>query len=252
MTLSIRNTHIKPFFFILSSLAVNQMSYAQSNPVDAFACPVGGEPLAIYSNFNGKAVATTDEVKPSFVMSGFTASNLTIQKPQQSPDSSTKDLVIKVRNPANTFIEFQLQRQDGAKFWVTSIQFPAVRVDTLPEAKKHKYMTLGYAVLDDGSVYPSYEAPVRNYNFDADYRLNIFQNTQQITGKFNGWSQTSSWDAALNPKFTDIPFRFDIEPAKDVPDLYNGFGAWVCGEAQPQPPMMALKKATEVKTDSIK
>ncbi|RLV58760.1 hypothetical protein D5018_15550 [Parashewanella curva] len=240
--------------FILSSLVVTPFTYAQPNPVDTFVCPAGGEPLAIYSNFDGKAVATTDEVKPAYVMPGFTASNLSIQSPQQSPNSSTQDLVVKARNPADTFIEFQLQRQDGAKFWVTSIQFPTVRVGSLWEANEHKYMSLGYAVLDDGSVYPSYEAPVRNYNFDADYRLNIFQNTQQITGKFNGWTEASSWDGALNPKFTDIPFRFDIEAAKDGSNNFEGYGAWICGELQPQsqPSLMASKKPVSVKMDSIK
>ncbi|RJY19339.1 hypothetical protein D5R81_01130 [Parashewanella spongiae] len=198
---------------------------------EQFICPAGGEPLVIYSTpaYNNEPISSKSTIVPIYVKPGFTASPIKISISQQSEKKSLKYLYIKSRVPADSFLDFDLTKEDDSSFWLNSVQFPVIHIDSRLAKKKQKYVSLAFVQLDNEEIGPEKEIPVRNYPFDADFRINIFRNVHKISGSFTGWDQSASWDTAWKPLYEDIPFTFTSIKSTDDPSYYNGYGLWVCG-----------------------
>ncbi|MBE8168216.1 MAG: hypothetical protein HAW66_07600 [Shewanella sp.] len=198
---------------------------------EQFICPAGGEPLVIYSTpaDNNKPISSKSKIFPIYIKKGFSASPIQIQILQQSDKMSNRYLYIKSRVPSDSFLDFDLTKKDSSGFWVDSVQYPVIDIDTTKPQEMQKYMTLQFVKLDDGPVGPEKQIPNRNYSFIADYGLYVYRNIHKLTGSFTGWNQATLWDTAWEPLYEDIPFIFTSMRSKDDPSFYNGYGLWVCG-----------------------
>ncbi|MGB0893069.1 MAG: hypothetical protein ACPGUD_01570 [Parashewanella sp.] len=243
------------FFIVISIIysqayagSLQQKSRQSADAVvklDSFRCPAGGEPLVVYSTrFNNlQPISSKDTIQAIYVNANFSATPLHIEKPQQSSKKSKDHLIIKTRAPADTFVDFSVERKDGEAFTLNSVQFPVIQ-STEDDDKQHQYVTLAYIRIDDDRVGPEREIPVRSYRFDEDYRLNVLKNIYKLTGSFTGWDQLTPWGTEWGKnKFDPMPFVFSSIQSDDDPTVYNGYGAWVCGSEQPQSNLMVSQQS---------
>ncbi len=226
---------------VLATAQTNQLSKISNDEftdsqgfVDTFTCPSGGTPLVIYSTAanNQQPISSADTIIPAYIAPGFKPSELNIPNVQQTDKTSRKYLTIKTRNPAELFAQFDLMRFDNQPFDVKSVQFPVPYLKNEQQAVKRKFVSQAFVQVDNQAVMPAMTLPVRDHSFDLDYRLEVQSKVKHLKGYFASWSQASQWGAAAKQKFSNVPYLFSALPSKDDPNYYNGYGVWVCGQAE--------------------
>ncbi|RYV03109.1 hypothetical protein SOPP22_05985 [Shewanella sp. OPT22] len=217
----------------LVALGNNQFTDSQGF-VDTFTCPAGGEPLVIYSTAanNKTPIVSRDIMVPAYVAPNFKATALTIPQIQQTDIQSNKYLTVKTRTPSRMFIQFGLNRFDQQKFYVNSVQFPVPYLKDEQQANKKKFVSQEFVELDNKAGAQEKSLPSRDHSFEQDARLDVMANVKLLTGYFTSWSQAGQWGGASNQQFTSIPYIFSSLPSEDDPNFFNGFGVWVCGNAE--------------------
>ena len=197
-----------------------------------YPCSFGGEPLVIYSTpvANTNLISSQSTIYPLYVKNSYEATTLTIPHFQKNELKSTKDLIVETINPAFGKISFGLKRTDGQRFYVDTANFPVVEVTSEKEGTKDKYVS-NYSVNinDTSKSFAENEDPAYNYSFDEDTGLYVFHSVKQITANVASWNQNSKWsNASLGRNVSNIGYKFTPQ-ASDDPNIYNGFGFWICG-----------------------
>lgn len=234
--------------------AINQMGQLVDGATNyrmTYPCSAGGQPLVIYSMPIGNItpIESNKTIYPLYVRPGYQASPLSIPTELQTSHVSTQNLTIQTTNPAIDSIHFQLSRVDQQPFYVNSINFPPVVIPKPgTEGTREKYVSTYQAFINQESrPLTQSSRPEYNYSFVQDTGLLLYTPVTSVTATYKSWNQNTEWtDGNLGLHTALVQYRFVPQRSDDDPDLFNGYGFWVCGADTP--PASKQLKATYGKT----
>ncbi len=203
----------------------------QQGRVIYYPCTMGGEPLVIYSSVDNQPISSKANITPAYLKEGYQASPIYIADFETSDVHSRINLVVQTTNPAFSYMSIDLNRQDGATFYVDTANFPVVE-SFLSEGSLQKFVSqFNVSINNSQDIYKGNGFPVYNYNFAQSQGLYVYTDVSQITANVASWNQNSKWtNGKLGRNLSNINYRF--APLKVVDagiTSYDGFGFWICG-----------------------
>lgn len=252
------------YVLILGSMFIYTTSYASLVPLGSgrfmdgnisinYPCSQGGEPLVIYSSsLNDRTpISSKATINPLYIKNGYSASPLEVSDVAQSDYVSPNYLMIQTPSPTTHFhsVSFSLNRTDHQDFYVSTVNLAAIY--SRPE---QQFVSSYQVIVDKGSSLEKIYQNINPYemrSMDQDLGVLIFHNVKTLDIAQYAWNQLGKW-SSYKSSFT-YPVSYYFKPQKsDIPDLYNGFGFWVCGvDSEVMAGNVHREKGAEIYRDQI-